>query len=903
MPASYSNQPLATIDLSALKSNRFLFERPGRRPALAYRDAEGRVNVHLCMASEKELARLLGQREDVPQDVQDKLKTWTKHARTWQKSDGPTWKREVKMRGAEWVSSTGQRLKELSQLEAKADESAAVPLQESTEASSRVASRVGGTEAERRRQAMADIAAGRGGRKRPAEGDGGASSSPGPTPMGTGVDVKRSRGEAHGGEAREARERKQAEKAARRAEKEQEETARQERKAAKVAKRAAKAARREARESGAQVSGAEEEEEEEANDESEEESEAEDQDDSEQVFEDTMAKCDKVATKMRLALSALVRPGGAAKGGKEVGMEQPANMTSQMTMAPHQLVGLSWLHGLHQQKASGILADEMGLGKTVQAIALLAQLLSEGDKGPHLVVAPTSTLTNWQREFEMWCPALKVLKYHGSEAERAEQRAELLGGGGSFHVVLCTFKLWEQDSDKARAERGLFKKLKLSYLVLDEAQQIKNSESRRYKNLTAVRSSHRLLLTGTPIENSPRELLSLLAFLMPSTFAASTKDGKKGMKDALVQLFATLERAGEGQDVTAARASRIKKLMAPFMLRRLKEVVLHGLLPKSEEDMLVPMTPPQQQLYADTVTSIASQALERQRAWEAEGGEGGEGGEGAPARRGGQAQGGGLSAGVQKKWVVAAFTELRKVAQHPMLVRSHYRDIEKIAYVLKCEEEFGAQATLEMVRQELNDSNDLALHLYCGRYAALRSLRMPPEALLTGGKSAMLAELLPPLLADGHRVLIFSQWTSTLDTLALLLDHLGISSVRFDGSTPAPERQRLIDAFNADATIGVFLLTTRAGGLGINLTAADTVIIHDVDFNPAADKQAMDRAHRMGQLRPVRVIKLASAKTVDEQVLEIAARSQRATPRTPPPAPPACSPMPAALRAQPAAPW
>ena len=408
--------------------------------------------------------------------------------------------------------------------------------------------------------------------------------------------------------------------------------------------------------------------------------------------------------------------------------------------------------------------------------------------------------------------------------------------------------------------------------MLDEAQQIKNSESRRYKNLTAVRSSHRLLLTGTPIENSPRELLSLLAFLMPSTFAASTKDGKKGMKDALVQLFATLERAGEGQDVTAARASRIKKLMAPFMLRRLKEVVLHGLLPKSEEDMLVPMTPPQQQLYADTVTSIASQALERQRAWEAEDGEGGEGG---PARRGGQAQGCRLSAGVQKKWVVAAFTELRKVAQHPMLVRSHYRDIEKIAYVLKCEEEFGAQATLEMVRQELNDSNDLALHLYCGRYAALRSLRMPPEALLTGGKSAMLAELLPPLLADGHRVLIFSQWTSTLDTLALLLDHLGISSVRFDGSTPAPERQRLIDAFNADATIGVFLLTTRAGGLGINLTAADTVIIHDVDFNPAADKQAMDRAHRMGQLRPVRVIKLASAKTVDEQVLEIAAKSQR----------------------------
>ena len=179
------------------------------------------------------------------------------------------------------------------------------------------------------------------------------------------------------------------------------------------------------------------------------------------------------------------------------------------------------------------------------------------------------------------------------------------------------------------------------------------------------------------------------------------------------------------------------------------------------------------------------------------------------------------------------------------------------------------------VREELRSCSDLTLHLYCSRYPALRSLCLPPEALLAGGKSAMLARLLPPMLAEGHRVLIFSQWTSTLDTLGLLLEHLDISCVRFDGSTAAPERQRLIDAFNEDATIGVFLLTTRAGGLGINLTAADTVIIHDVDFNPAADKQAMDRAHRMGQQRPVRVIKLASARTVDEQVLKIAASKLR----------------------------
>ena len=290
-----SNQPLATIDVRALTGTRFLLDRPGR-PALPYRDAEGCINVHLCTASEKELAQLLSQREVVPQGVQDKLKTWTKHARAWHKTEGPTWVREETSRGAEWVSSAGQRRRELSQLQPKAEEAAAMPLQrESTESSSRVASRVGGTEAERRRQMMANIAAGRGGRKRPADGEGGGASgaSPGAREASAHELAKRSRGEpgSDGAEAREARERKQAEKAARRAEKEQEAAAREERKAAKTARRAAKAARRAAREGGEGGRGEGEGEEEEASDESEDESEAEEEgDDSEQVLEDTSAK-------------------------------------------------------------------------------------------------------------------------------------------------------------------------------------------------------------------------------------------------------------------------------------------------------------------------------------------------------------------------------------------------------------------------------------------------------------------------------------------------------------------------------------------------------------------------------------------------------------------------------------
>ena len=564
MPAKFSNAPLATIDIPALKPSRFILEH-ANPPVLPYRDHEGRINLHLCTYSEKELARMLATHtQHVPKDKQDELKRWTKHARSWAHKEGPTWVREEATNT--WVCSTGERLPERAraQLQPKAEDGHAVPLQrEATEAVSRVASRVGSSEAERRRQMMANIAASKGGRKRPADGEGGGTPSK-PSPA-VAAEPKKVKVEDVARAAREERERRDAEKAVRRAEKEQKEKEKAERKAAKAARRAAKAERRANR--AALASGDDEEEEEEASEEASEE-ESEDEDDSEQVFEDTMAKCDKVATKMRSALSSLVKPDGAAPP-----MPQPANMNPQLTMAPHQLVGLSWLYGLHKHKASGILADEMGLGKTVQAIALLAQLYSEGDRGPHLVVAPTSTLENWLREFAMWCPKLRVLKYHGSEQERAQLRGELCGGG--FHVVLTTFKLFEQDSEKAGRERAIFKKLQLSYLVLDEAQQIKNSESRRYKNLTAVRSSHRLLLTGTPIENSPKELLALLAFLMPSTFAASgAKDGKKagGMKEALVQLFQSLERAGEGHEVTAARAARIKKLMAPFVLRRLKEV-------------------------------------------------------------------------------------------------------------------------------------------------------------------------------------------------------------------------------------------------------------------------------------------------------------------------------------------
>ena len=173
---------------------------------------------------------------------------------------------------------------------------------------------------------------------------------------------------------------------------------------------------------------------------------------------------------------------------------------------------------------------------------------------------------------------------------------------------------------------------------------------------------------------------------------------------------------------------------------------------------------------------------------------------------------------------------------------------------------------------EVQSSSDLTIHLRCLAYPRrLAQHALPPSLVLDAGKMVQLTTLLPQLRADGHRALIFSQWTSVLDLIGLALEHIGMRFVRFDGSTPIGERNATIDDFDADDSITCFLLTTRAGGLGINLTSADTCIIYDSDFNPAADKQAMDRCHRMGQTRPVRVLKLAAQQTVDERIVQIAA--------------------------------
>ena len=317
-------------------------------------------------------------------------------------------------------------------------------------------------------------------------------------------------------------------------------------------------------------------------------------------------------------------------------LPKPRSMCAALQLASHQRLGLSWLHTLHQHGYSGILADDMGLGKTVQTISLLAQLHDEGERGPHLVVCPTAVLENWRREFAKWSPALRVVKHHGAEAERLERLEALLehrrrgaaaavndddddddDDDDSVHVVLAAYSLFERDGEKPKRERSKLSALCASgYLVLDEAQLVKNAESGRYRNLARLKCARRLLLTGTPIENGPLELLALLSFVAPSLF--SPQD------EALTALFgraaaaapvgapagtvapSTAAAAAAGSDGGVAARARIRGLAAPFVLRRLKHHVLLELPPKHEEVKHVQMPPTQAALYARTLEEIAA---------------------------------------------------------------------------------------------------------------------------------------------------------------------------------------------------------------------------------------------------------------------------------------------------------
>ena len=728
-------------------------------------------------------------------------------------------------------------------------------------------------------------------------------------------------------------------------------------------------------------------------------------------------------------------------------VRQPKMLTC--TLKPYQIKGLSWLANLYEQGINGILADEMGLGKTVQSIALMAYLAEVHDIwGPFLVIAPASTLHNWQQEITKFVPALKALPYWGNVKDRAvlrkfwNRKQISYDRNAPFHVLVTSYQLVVSDEK-------YFQRLKWQYMVLDEAQAIKSSSSNRWKTLLGFNCRNRLLLTGTPVQNSMQELWALLHFIMPSLFDSHDEFSEWFSKD--------IENHAENKGtLNEHQLRRLHMILKPFMLRRIKKNVQNELGDKIEVDVYCDLSARQKFLYKNLRSHVSvAELVDKATSTNDESG---------------------------LKSLMNLVMQFRKVCNHPELFEradvrapfvcgsfantpsflregdtfwcpdssrslldvhvpqrlvqdglvrvpnatnragfdSHYLDslmniwrtphiaearkerdnafaflpllnmtpadadrafhggpLEQLLHVaahdharrrdepLVYDDTFAASAlrprgtvrrhvpyaterpapglvplgriaehgvddrladaTLRVaipaaiaprirlhanyrpfVEREERLVRDAGLeHALFGLPPAAREdpaevaamqrrlPKVPPGGLVAASPStqlwkspmqvpqmnklivdssklARLDELLRELKANGHRVLIYFQMTKMIDLMEEYLIYRQYKYLRLDGASKISDRRDMVTDWQTRPELFVFLLSTRAGGLGINLTAADTVIFYDHDWNPSNDSQAMDRAHRLGQTKQVTVYRLITKGTIDERIVKLA---------------------------------
>ena len=441
---------------------------------------------------------------------------------------------------------------------------------------------------------------------------------------------------------------------------------------------------------------------------------------------------------------------------------------------------MKWLISLYQNGLNGILADQMGLGKTVQTVGFLSHLRSKGVFGPFMIVAPLSTLPNWVSEFKRWTPDFPAILYHGTKLERLAYRNEHMRTPttSTFPVVCTSYEI-------VMADRKYLQKYSWKYIVVDEGHRLKNFDCKLIRELKAIPTANKLLLTGTPLQNNLPELWSLLHFLLPDVFNnlaqfQSWFDFSNIVGDGVADASKSKELMEEER--RSRVVTKLHSILRPFLLRRIKGDVEHSIPKKKEIILWAHMTEAQSQFNTALVERTLSTVLQKI----AEKGSG---------------------TVVQVAQVNNVLMQLRKNCNHPDLITAPY------------------------------DGSTV--------------FPSPAELISTCGKFALMHRLLERLRKRGHKVLIFSQMTRMLDLLESYLEQSGLRCCRIDGTVCWQDRQANMKQFNEDKDLFVFLLSTRAGGLGINLTGADTVIIYDSDWNPHQDMQAMDRCHRIGQARPV----------------------------------------------------
>lgn len=433
----------------------------------------------------------------------------------------------------------------------------------------------------------------------------------------------------------------------------------------------------------------------------------------------------------------------------------------------YQLEGEAWIAALEKSGFHGVLADEMGLGKTLQAIAVIARRrLIEKCTKPILIVCPSSLIDNWVCEGKKFSPKLESAALHGPDRKKIFEHIKYLD------FVVTSYALLRRDAD-------FYHTLSFDYIILDEAQHIKNPTTANAKACKSLRADHRLILTGTPLENSLSEVWSLFDFLLP---------GMLGTRKQFKTFYESPLKEGD-----VKTASLLASQISPFILRRTKTEVCRQLPPKIKQDLYCELSDEQQQLHQ----SFLAAGREMIRA----------------------AKGNGWN---NKRFeLLSVLMRLRQLCCHP-----------------------------EMLPDEF----------------------LPDQNRIPSAKTELLQELLLEAIDGGHRILLFSQFTSFLGIVRNWLCEEGISFEYLDGSST--DRQAKVDRFNSDESIHVFLLSLKAGGTGLNLTGADTVIHYDQWWNPMVEEQATDRSHRIGQDKPVTVYRLIAKNSVEEKIQKMQDRKR-----------------------------
>lgn len=568
----------------------------------------------------------------------------------------------------------------------------------------------------------------------------------------------------------------------------------------------------------------------------------------------------------------------------------PYEILKNVNLRSYQQMGVNWLAFLKKFNLHGILCDDMGLGKTLQSICILAgdhyekqkkyehkQVKTELDDAflPSLIICPTTLTNHWFHEIERFVDTscLNPLIYCGSVGERETLRRKFFTGVQSkgknvkYNVLIVSYDIIRHDVNFVCNQQW-------NYCILDEGHLIKSSKTKLFKSIKQIRASNRLILTGTPIQNNVTELWCLFDFLIPGYLGSekqfyfkyakfithnsasfqrsisadtSKKAGKSGEQTEHNGYLQTKNEKGNNNDLSIVALESLHKQVLPFLLRRTKEEVLKDLPPKIIQDYYCEMSHIQSELYQDFADSDASKHFRESLGLDEDEDE--NKADLKPEEEN--------KSNANGQHVFQALHYLRKVVNHPLLVVK--KDHPKWAFV---------QNYLHSHHSTLSD------YRHSGKLVALRELLFECGI---GVSSNNLDENDMGDFENGesvlnqHRVLIFCQLKSMIDIIEneLLKKMENVTFLRLDGTIAPTERYNVVRRFNTDPSIDILLLTTSIGGLGLNLTGADTVIFVEHDWNPQKDLQAMDRAHRIGQTKVVNVYRLITKRTIEEKIMSL----------------------------------